>query len=229
MPRKTKQRQGPLALIYCVIILTLMEYFFIPPRAEVWLRGNPFSNWMIPSLDAGLVWSASCVIGYFLIPIFIIKKFSKEDLANYGLSFVGFWKHLRTYVGLYMLMIPLIYLASQQPDFKGTYPFVPEAKNSLGSFVIWETGYVIQFFALESFFRGYLLFTFEKYMEKWMAISMMLVPYVMIHYHKPVFEAFGAIFAGLILGWLSLRYRSWLGGAVLHSLVAVTLDILATR
>ena len=49
----------------------------------------------------------------------------------------------------------------------------------------------------------------------------------MIHYHKPPAEAFGALAAGIILGALALRYRSWLGGAILHSLVAVSMDSLA--
>ena len=55
----------------------------------------------------------------------------------------------------------------------------------------------------------------------------MTVPYTMIHFHKPFPECLGALGAGLLLGFLALRYRSFLGGVVLHSLVAVTMDLLA--
>lgn len=99
-----------ISLIYTALVLTLMEYFFIPPRAEVWLNGSRFSNWPVPSIEAGIVWGV----------------------------------------------------------------------------------------------------------------------YVMIHFHKPVFECLGATIAGLVLGHLSLKYRSWVGGAILHALVGVTLDTRAT-
>ena len=124
-------------------------------------------------------------------------------------------------------MTPLIYLAFQRPEFAQLYPFVPEAKQTMSKFLTWEVAYVLQFFALESFFRGYLLFTIEKVSGKWMAIATMVVPYTMIHFHKPFPETFGAVAAGIALGWLSLRYRSFLGGALLHSLVAITMDCLS--
>jgi membrane protease YdiL (CAAX protease family) len=55
----------------------------------------------------------------------------------------------------------------------------------------------------------------------------MVVPCCMIHFHKPMLEALGAIVAGVFLGFLALRDRSWYGGALLHSLVAVSMDLLA--
>lgn len=220
---------APISLIYTAVVLTLMEYFFVPPRAEVWLSGNRFTTWPVPSMEAGLVWAASCLIGFLAIPAFLIYTVSGSNLRAHGLNFSGFRDHFKTYFGLYLLMVPLIYFASLHPEFRNTYPFIPDAKKSLSLFLIWELAYVIQFFALESFFRGYLLFTLERNMEKWTAICVMLVPYVMIHFHKPVFECLGATAAGLVLGHLSLKYRSWIGGAVLHALVGVTLDSLATR
>jgi uncharacterized protein len=66
-------------------------------------------------------------------------------------------------------------------------------------------------------------------MNKFVAIAVMVVPYTMIHFHKPFPETFGAIVAGTILGFLSLKYRSWLGGALLHSLVALTIDFLSSH
>ncbi len=222
------KNEAVIALIYCAVVLTCLEYFLIPPRAEALLQGAGLGQWYQPSLQAGLIWSFSCLVSFLIIPIFIIKFVYGKKLADYGFKTNGFLTHLKTYLFLYLLMLPLIYLAAQEPHFKDTYPFVPDAKLSWRLFLIWELAYVLQFFCLEFFFRGYLLFTFEKHMQKFISIAVMLVPYVMIHFHKPVFETFGAIVAGLVLGFLSLRYRSWLGGAVLHSLVAVTLDALAT-
>jgi membrane protease YdiL (CAAX protease family) len=222
-----QKHEAPFALIYCAVILTLMEYFFIPPRADAWFSGGPFKAWRPPSLDAGLLWSVSCLVMFFLIPCWIVKMILKLPLQKFGLSTEDFWPHLKTYLLLYLLMTPLIYLAATQPEFSHVYPFVSSAKKSFGTFLIWESAYILQFFALEFFFRGYLLFTLEKHMAPVLAIAVMVVPYTMIHFHKPFPETFGAIVAGCVLGFLSLRYRSWLGGAILHSLVALTLDSLS--
>ena len=51
----------------------------------------------------------------------------------------------------------------------------------------------------------------------------------MIHWHKPPLEAFAAVVAGVVLGALALRFRSWLGGALLHALVALTMDLIAAH
>jgi hypothetical protein len=51
--------EAPLALIYAAFLLTLMEYFFIPARAEGWLNGYGKFTWGAPSLEAGIVWSVA--------------------------------------------------------------------------------------------------------------------------------------------------------------------------
>jgi membrane protease YdiL (CAAX protease family) len=55
----------------------------------------------------------------------------------------------------------------------------------------------------------------------------MVIPYAMIHFGKPVPEAFAAIVAGSLLGYFALRSRSFLWGAALHWSVAITMDIFA--
>ena len=61
------------------------------------------------------------------------------------------------------------------------------------------------------------------------AIFVMIVPYCMIHYGKPLPETFGAIGAGVILGTLAMRTRSIWGGVLIHVGVAMTMDVLALR
>lgn len=217
------------ALIYTAVILTGMEYFFIPPRLEFLLSGHGIGGWLTPSIDAGLGWSLSCLVGYALVPMLLLKVFFKLSILNHGFRSENFFSHLKIYLGMFLFMLPFIYLASQQPEFRNLYPFVPEAKKSIQVFILWELAYILQFFCLEFFFRGYLLYTLERHMNKFVAIAVMVVPYTMIHFHKPFPETFGAIIAGSVLGYLSLKYRSWLGGAILHSLVALTIDFLSSH
>lgn len=59
------------------------------------------------------------------------------------------------------------------------------------------------------------------------AVFVMVLPYCMIHFEKPLLESLAAIVAGVALGALSYRYRSiWLGIA-LHCSVALTMDVMA--
>jgi membrane protease YdiL (CAAX protease family) len=54
-----------------------------------------------------------------------------------------------------------------------------------------------------------------------------MIPYVMIHFGKPLPETLGAIIAGLVLGHLALKSRSvWLGIAT-HVIVATSMDFAA--
>ena len=59
------------------------------------------------------------------------------------------------------------------------------------------------------------------------AIFAMAVPYCMIHYGKPYFEAQGAIVAGVVLGSLAMRTRSIYAGFLVHITVAVSMDLLS--
>jgi hypothetical protein len=55
----------------------------------------------------------------------------------------------------------------------------------------------------------------------------MVVPYVMIHFSKPYLEACGAIVAGTVLGSLSMKTGSIWAGFLIHSTVAILMDLLA--
>ena len=84
----------------------------------------------------------------------------------------------------------------------------------------WEALYAAQFISLEFFFRGFLLQGLRRALGA-NAIFVMIVPYCMIHYGKPMPETFGAIGAGLILGTLAMRTRSIWGGVLIHIGVAI--------
>ena len=93
-------------------------------------------------------------------------------------------------------------------------------------FWIWEALYASQFVALEFFFRGFLVqglaprFGFG-------AVFVPMLPYMMIHFGKPLPEAFGSIIAGFALGMLSLKSRTIYWGALVHICVACGMDLLS--
>jgi membrane protease YdiL (CAAX protease family) len=221
-------RRSALALVYTAAVLTFLEYVWLPYRIEARLRGLPPEMGPAPSLEAGLQWAAATFTCFLVVPLLIVLFVHREHPSSIGWRHKGLGKHILVYVGLYLVMVPAILFAAQRDDFLNVYPFVHEARRDLNTSLWWELGYLTQFFALEAFFRGYLLFTLERAMGR-LAVFVMIVPYCMVHYHKPMLEAYGAIIAGVFLGFLALRYRSWYGGAVLHCLVAATMDFLAAQ
>lgn len=169
-------------------------------------------------------WCGLIFLFYFCIPFIVIKLIFKEKISNYGLSFKGLKKHWFPYLVLYLLVFPVIIIAAQNPYFKEMYPFYKYVSKSLLGFIIWEISYGFQFLAVEFLFRGYILFGLKEKFGVY-SLFIMVVPYCMIHFAKPMGEAFGAIFAGIILGYLALKNRSIFGGVFLHWIVAVTMDL----
>ena len=83
--------------------------------------------------------------------------------------------------------------------------------------------YALQFVALEFFFRGFIVHG-TKHRFGIYSTFVMMIPYCMIHFQKPLPETCASIAAGIALGFVSLSTRSvWLGAA-LHISVAWGMD-----
>jgi membrane protease YdiL (CAAX protease family) len=218
-------------------VLTFHEYYGGRSLYEAVLRGE------LQALeDAGLRWlkvakydllygytwwSMSRVVGYVLVPVVVWKlMFRQDSLWDYGLHLKGTWKHAWIYAGLMALVGPVVVFVAQQPDFGNYYPFYKLSSRSWFDLLAWELMYFAQFFALEFFFRGWMIGALRGAMGSG-AIFAMALPYCMIHYGKPYLEAHGAIIAGVVLGSLSMRTRSIYGGFFLHIGVAALMDFLS--
>jgi membrane protease YdiL (CAAX protease family) len=172
-------------------------------------------------------WSFSRVVGYVLIPLPLWKLlFPKDSLLDMGLRFRGFVKHLWLYGVCLLFVVPAVFVVANEPDFGNYYPFYKLSSRSWVDFMVWEAMYFLQFFALELFFRGWMLGAVRRALGS-SAIFAMAVPYCMIHYGKPYLEAHGAIVAGIVLGSLAMRTRSIYGGFLVHVTVAFLMDFLA--
>lgn len=173
-------------------------------------------------------WSGWRVLGYVILPMLVIACLPGERIRDYHVSLRGFGKHLWVYAVLFAAVLPFVLVASTTTTFRHTYPFYRIANRSLIDLAIWEVLYAVQFLSLEFFFRGFLLHGLRRALGS-NAIFVMLVPYCMIHFGKPLPETLGAIGAGLILGTLAMRTRSIWGGVLIHVGVATTMDVLALR
>ena len=172
-------------------------------------------------------WSCARLIGYVLIPLPLWKLlFPKDRILDMGLRFRGFFEHIWIYGLCLAIVLPLMLLVSTQPDFGSYYPFYKGASRSWVDFLSWEAMYWLQFFSLELFFRGWMVGALRRTLGS-AAIFAMALPYCMIHYGKPYFEAHGAVVAGVVLGSLSMRTRSIYAGFLVHITVALGMDFLS--
>jgi membrane protease YdiL (CAAX protease family) len=212
-------------LVTCAVVLTLQEYLGSSDRFEQWF---PKLEGEYRELYGFAWWSAWRVAGYVVLPMIVLALLPGERIRDYHISARGFLKHLWVYVALFLLVLPAVVAASRTASFRNTYPFYRLANRSYFDLVAWELLYAAQFISLEFFFRGFLLQGLRRALGA-NAIFVMIVPYCMIHYGKPMAETFGAIVAGLILGTLAMRTRSIWGGVLIHIGVAVTMDVLALQ
>jgi membrane protease YdiL (CAAX protease family) len=220
----------PLVVLATVAVsLTLQEYFgernvFVKlfPADEATWTGDYYLLWQF------VWWSGWRLFGYVVLPVAAIWLMPGERLRDYGVRFAGVSRHIWIYLGLYAIVLPAILVVSQWRSFYTTYPFYKLANRSSFDFWAWQALYALQFLSLEFFFRGFILQGLRRTMGS-AAIFVMMVPYCMIHFEKPMAETLGAIIAGVVLGTLALRTGSiWLG-VLIHVSVALTMDGLALR
>jgi membrane protease YdiL (CAAX protease family) len=225
------------ALVIVAVVLTLQEYYggrqvydalLRPWLHELEAAGHPgLKTAEYDELYSYAWWALARIIGYVLIPLPLWKLiFPQDSLLDMGLRGRGFLSHLWIYGLCLSVVLPAMLLVASQPDFGTYYPFYKSSSRSVSDLLMWEAMYGAQFFALELFFRGFLLGALRRTLGS-AAIFAMAVPYCMIHYGKPYLETNGAIVAGIVLGSLAMRTRSIYAGFLVHITVAFSMDFLA--
>jgi membrane protease YdiL (CAAX protease family) len=175
-------------------------------------------------------WAVGQTAIYVAAPLVLIKLVFHQRLEDYGVKTRGGFRCWWAYALMFLAILPCVVSVSGGSAFQRTYPFYRLAPGEplWPRFFIWEVLYAGQFFALEFFFRGFVLHGLRRRFGVY-SIFVMTVPYCMIHFGKPPLETVAAIAAGIILGFMSLKTRSVWMGAVLHVAVAWTMDAAAAR
>jgi len=229
-------------LVTVPVVLTVLDYYGLPWHYTRFVersgriavgRDPPFADWLggltLPGpveLQRYVWWGLAVIVLMVVIPTLVAAcvRLSPRDI---GVRLKGTGRDAWTYLTLYVVFMPVIWLVSQRPDFQQTYPFYkPEAGPLERNFLMFEVVYCLQFFAIEYFFRGFMVLGLKARLGM-ASVLVMLAPYCMIHYYKPFPEAMGAIGAGLVLGVLAWRTGTILYGWFLHYAVALSMDLLA--
>lgn len=223
-----KDRTLHLVVGWSAVAVMIAEFVLIPMRSRVW-----FPAWT-GTLNTFWWWSAGLLLVWVVVPAWLMKR---DGPLPFSLMLPRTGRGLGLYAALIAVMIPALYVASQRPDFAGTYPLLrPTHVADNGTVVAtqWTAGllgaywlcYVVILFSTEFLFRGVLLFSLESRLGL-AAVGVSVLPYCLIHAHKPLPEAFGSIVAGYVLGYLAIRTRSIGGGVLVHCAVAIGMDVMA--
>lgn len=174
------------------------------------------------------VWAVVTIGCYVVPPVLVIRVVFGERVRDFGLRVRGIGAHWRPYAVLFAVAFPFVVVASFGEGFQDKYPFLDLApgESSWPDLPAWWALYWAQFAALEFFFRGFLVHGLAPRFG-WTSVFVMVVPYNMIHFDKPMTEALAAIVGGTVLGALSLKTRSIWWGAALHVAIAATMDVCA--
>jgi hypothetical protein len=159
-----------------------------------------------------------CLIILFII--FLVKK-----RGNYGESVSGLQQKnisFRPFIILLLCFIPVIMLAGLQHDFRIAYPKASKVNfvaNHISqpwiTALMFEISYAFDFLIAEVFFRGFLVLAFLRYAGP-AAILPMASFYCAIHFGKPMVECISSFFGAIMLGVITYRTGSVLGGLLLH-------------
>lgn len=219
-------------LLSSPVLLTLFYYFgrtaYFRAEHMDWAAARFGAGWPYLELAPWVSWAGVAIATRIVLPLLLITLVLRDRPGDYGYRLRGLGRHLPVYGVLFVAMIPVLFLAATQASFQQKYPFYDGARLGGAHFWVFEACYFVHFVSLEAFFRGFLLFGLARRFGYY-AVAIMAVPYCMIHFGKPLPETLAAILAGLILGTLALRSRSFVLGAALHYAVALTMDLLALR
>ena len=230
-PEKLLEREGRnngLTFAFIALIMLLLEYYgwqgpFINLISKQMGILSLSQNELF--LKAQVYTSSAFFLLLFILPFLFHFLFpigsGKMSIGLNGLTGREWKKAFLTYGPLVLFMLPILWIACGRESFYQFYPLYKP--NSLKMFFVYELIYLTQFISIEFFFRGFGLFRLEKIVPGY-GIFIMVIPYSLVHIHKPFGEALGSIFAGLVLGHLALKSKSIWPGVILHGCIAFSAD-----
>ncbi|MBN1448582.1 MAG: CPBP family intramembrane metalloprotease [Bacteroidetes bacterium] len=175
-----------------------------------------------------LYWFSSEFLVYFILLLLSVRFLHRAPLRQFGLG-AGDWRFgLKISLLFYGIMLPVLWFASAAPAFQEVYPHARIVRGDWTLFLIYELAFILYFIGWEYIWRGYVLFGLLRHTGAVIAVLVQMLPFVIMHFGKPLPETFGSIAAGIALGALSVRTRSFWYAVLIHWSVMLTIDLLST-
>ncbi|MEO0288253.1 MAG: CPBP family glutamic-type intramembrane protease [candidate division WOR-3 bacterium] len=162
---------------------------------------------------------------FFILYFYLNRKFS---LKNFNISFKDKRNSFILIIVSIMIITPIIFIVSRNPQFKSVYPLFKIMKNSKYDFIRYEFAFLYFFFFWEFYFRGIMLKSFKDvFKDDFVAIILQSLIFTFLHFGKPGLETLSSFFGGFILGFFSLKLNSIFPAFFLHFYISFLMDILS--
>jgi membrane protease YdiL (CAAX protease family) len=222
---ETLEFKPTFVLISVTVIEVISNYY----ASRKFFRANVshlFSGEALLPLYEYVYWFTADFVVQFIIPVLLILFVLRGRLREYGVGLGDARMGLRI-AGLFLaIMIPLVWIVSGFESFQKMYPECSLVKESWRLFFIYEFFVLLYMIGWEFIWRGYVLFGLKERFGYY-AVLIQTIPFVLLHYGKPQLEMFGAIIAGIALGVLALRTRSFWYCVLTHTSVMFSVDLIS--
>jgi hypothetical protein len=229
--RLTVDREATVVYVTTVLLLIVFDRWAKPADFTRTGWADALLTWLgngaVPyaTLLPYAYWGMASVVLRVLIPLGVILLVLRAAPQAFGFTLRGQRTTVRPYLLAAGLMLPVLWIASASTSFQAKYPLYRQ--ETLGGWHFWgyQLAYGAQFLGVEAFFRGFALFGLARRIGGH-AIWIVTIPYVMVHFGKPLPEVFAAVIAGWLLGRWALQSGSFLWGWLLHWTIAVSMDLM---
>ena len=212
------------SFVACLIIAPLIFACKVGMDTNFTIVADPQWNRYWNSI---IYWPIRMIV--LVLMLVVCKVLLYKQPGFYGLSTKKI--NLFPYVVMLLLMVPLIVVASTQPDFLSSYPkmktIFPLPAGADPEWIyqlLFQLSYGSDFFSVEIFFRGFLIIGLMKWAGK-DAILPMACFYCTIHFGKPLAECISSYFGGILLGIISCNTKSIYGGLMVHLGIAWLMEL----
>jgi hypothetical protein len=226
--RQYKELRNPAFYVKSVLLMVLLSCV----DAFSWREVFDLSGYL-PTEQSYLfkvMWRMRNIV--FILPALVLLKifFDKKVNGLYGLC--RGHHHVKAYLWLLSLVVPLLVFASFTPDFLSYYPnYKPWIFQDVFdrpawlNTVLFEGVYMSDFIMVELFFRGALVIGMASLIGR-NAVLPMVAVYMALHFGKPAMETMSAMFGGYFLGALAFQTRHIWGGVIIHMGIALIIELL---
>ncbi len=223
-----KERDPESSFILLIVPILLTVWVYYGKQADFDALFNGFQGRWNQDFYSAIYEYMTAFLIMFWIPFFILKVMFKKRLRDYGFCLGDQRYGFRFFAIALPLLLWSAYVGSSGSGLQAEYPLAKSTMGHVHLFAIVEVFYLIYYVSWEFLFRGFMLFGLEKRYGALAAILIQTIPSAIVHIGKPASESFGAIFAGLVFGYLAIRTRSILYSLFLHAFVGIGTDIMVT-
>jgi membrane protease YdiL (CAAX protease family) len=155
------------------------------------------------------------------VSLIVITFALHSDPAGFGTGFPNL-KTLIWLLALSLVIIPINYFNSKNPENLIQYPQIRNPKWSSSLLILSAFSWIAYLFAYEFLFRGFFLFSSVAVLGVWPAIILNTAIYSLIHIPKGNKETLGAIPFGFVISYLAIETGTFWIAFFAHVILALS-------